>query len=153
MATSPPQPYRGGYLTPRLADATVADVMHSGVLGCGPDATLAEIARIMTTHRVHCVVVNGIAADLDERLVWGIVSDTDLMAAVGRPPDTIAGEIAATEVVGVGPATPLAEAARLMAEHETSHLIVTSDRSRMPVGVVSSLDVAAALAWGAGRAS
>jgi CBS domain-containing protein len=152
MATSPPQPYRGSHLTPRFGDATVADVMHAGVLGCGPDATLAEVARIMATHRVHCVVVNGIAADMDERLLWGIVSDADLMGAAAQAQNLIAGEIAATEVVTVEPATPLVEAARLMTERETSHLVVTSPRRSMPVGIISSLDIAAGLAWGADRA-
>jgi len=133
---------------PRFADATVADVMHAGVLGCAPDATLAEVARIMCTHRVHCVVISGIAGDVGERLVWGIVSDTDLMAAAGNPEGVIAGEVATTQIVTVDPATPLAEAAQLMAEHNTSHLVVTSPRRSMPVGIISSLDIAAALAWG-----
>jgi CBS domain-containing protein len=87
--------------------------MHAGVLGCAPDATLGEVARIMCTHRVHCVVVS--AGDVAERLVWGIVSDTGLMAAAGTPEGVIAGEVAATQVVTVDPSSPLAEAAQLMA--------------------------------------
>ena len=148
MATSAPQPYRGTYLLPRFADATVADTMHAGVLSCGPEATLGDVARIMSTHRVHCVVVSGVSGIIGERLVWGIVSDTDLMAAAADPERVTAGEVAATEIVTVDAATPLVEAARLMAEHDTSHLVVTSARQAMPVGVISSLDVVTALAWG-----
>ncbi len=59
-----------------------------------------------------------------------------------------AGSVAATEAVSVDASTPLGEAAELMAEHATSHLVVTSTRREMPVGIVSSLDVATALAWG-----
>jgi CBS domain-containing protein len=47
--------------------------------------------------------------------VWGIVSDTGLMAAAGTPEGVIAGEVAATQVVTVDPSSPLAEAAQLMA--------------------------------------
>jgi CBS domain-containing protein len=133
---------------PRFADATVSDAMHAGVLSCSPETTLAEVARIMVTHKVHCVVVSGISGVVGERLVWGIVSDADLMAAAGNPEQVTAGEVAATEIVTVEPATPLAEAAQLMAEHETSHLMVASAKREMPVGILSSLDIAAALAWG-----
>jgi CBS domain-containing protein len=57
-----------------------------------------------------------------------------------------AAEAARTELVTVDPATPLTDAARLMEEHRTAHLPVMS--GQQPAGVVSSLDIAAALAWG-----
>jgi len=38
-----------------------------------------------------------------------------------------------------------------MCEHGTSHLIVVDEAAR-PAGVVSTLDLAAALAWGLGEA-
>jgi CBS domain-containing protein len=40
----------------------------------------------------------------------------------------------------------LAHAAQLMVEHEVSHLIVVEPQSTRPVGVVSTLDIARALA-------
>ncbi len=76
-----------------------------------------------------------------ERLVWGILSDLDLMAALAAGRTTAsAGELSRTEIVTVDPTDLIAEAARLMAEHQSSHLIVT-DGGR-PVGVISTLDVA-----------
>jgi CBS domain-containing protein len=42
--------------------------------------------------------------------------------------------------------TPLAQAAALMDEHDSAHLIVTA--GGQPAGVISSLDIAGALAWG-----
>jgi len=60
----------------------------------------------------------------------------------------IAADVARTEAVTVAPATPLADAASLMTEHGTSHLIVVADGQ--PIGVVSALDIAAAIAWGGG---
>ena len=41
---------------------------------------------------------------------------------------------------------PLAAAAEAMVEHDVSHLVVVEGRSGRPVGVVSTLDVARALA-------
>jgi CBS domain-containing protein len=57
-------------------------------------------------------------------------------------------ELAATEPVTIGPASPLGQAVQLMEQHEVTHLVVV-DAGR-PVGVLSTLDVAGVLAWGRG---
>jgi CBS domain-containing protein len=44
----------------------------------------------------------------------------------------------------VDPGETLERAAQLMAEHEVTHLLVVAERK--PVGVISSLDLAAAIA-------
>ena len=143
------QPYRGSYLMPAFERATVADVMRPGVMSCAPDAPLLTVAQTMATHHVHSVVVGGVATDSagGEHMVWGLVSDMDVVRAseTGIEGRTAA-EAARTEVVTVELSTPLAEAARLMDGHDTAHLIVTS--GGQPAGVVSSLDIAGALAWG-----
>ena len=58
--------------------------------------------------------------------------------------DATAGELARTEIVTVAPSERIDEVARLMAEHESSHLVVAEDGR--PVGVVSTLDVAQGIA-------
>ena len=143
------QPYRGSYLMPAFERATVADVLRPGVMSVAPDAPLVDVARAMATHHVHSVVVGGMTRDAlgGEHHVWGLVSDMDLVRAAGAGIEGhTAADAARTEVVSVETSTPLAEAARLMEEHHTAHLIVVSDRH--PAGVVSSLDIASALAWG-----
>jgi CBS domain-containing protein len=45
----------------------------------------------------------------------------------------------------VAPADPLDRAAQLMLEHGTDHLVVADPIDLRPVGVLSTLDVAAAL--------
>ena len=152
MTTPSVQPFRGSYLLPEPARATVADVMHRGILSCPPDTTARELAAIMATHGVHCVVVDGVETDAvrGQRLVWGVASDLDLAGAVAAGDDPAAGSLARSELVTVAPDTPLAEAARLMVEHETAHLVVVSESLARPVGVISTLDVARALAWGGG---
>jgi CBS domain-containing protein len=140
--------YRGSYLLPAFERATVADVMRPGVMSCAPDAPLVTVAQTMATHHVHAVVVAGIARDSGaNHLIWGLVSDMDIVrAAEAGIEGHTAADAARTEVVTVEPATPLAEAAALMDEHASAHLIVIGGGH--PVGVISSLDIAGALAWG-----
>jgi CBS domain-containing protein len=143
------QPYRGSYLMPAFERATVADVMRPGVMSCAPDAPLVTVAQTMATHHVHCVVVAGVAKDDEggDHLIWGLLSDMDMVrAAESGIEGHTAADAARTEVVTVDPATPLARAAALMDEHDSAHLIVTAGGH--PAGVISSLDIAGALAWG-----
>lgn len=146
------QPDQGSYVTPAFEHATVLDAMHPGILACTPDTPIVEVARTMATHHVHSVAVFGIDKREEARLVWGIVSDLDLLrAAQATGPETpTAGDIAATEPVTVDAAEPLAAAAQLMEEHEVHHLVVVSGSDPRPVGVLSSLDVAGVIAWGRG---
>lgn len=139
-----PQPYRGDYLRPSFRNATVADVMTPGVIGCAPEAPLETVAELMATHRVHAVAVGGIAAN---HLVWSVIDSLDVVRAL-RDPDTDgdAATIGRQRVHEIEPDAPLSEAARLMDEHKVAHLVVV-DRER-PVGVLSSLDIAGAAAWG-----
>lgn len=143
------QPWAGSYLTPSLKTATVSDAMRVGVMSCKPDAPASTVARMMGTHHIHAVIVEGIHRDPvhGEQLRWGVVSDTDLLRAARNGIEGLtAGEIAATEPVTVEPSLALSEAVRLMDEHNTTHLIV-ADRGR-PIGILSTLDLAGVLAWG-----
>lgn len=118
--------------------------MHSGVLTCRTDASLADVAELMATHRVHCIVVTDDPGDAGS--LWGIVSDLDLAAAasVRDLVEQTAGATAATAVLTIAPDETVQRAAQLMTEHGTAHLVVV-DAGRRPVGILSTLDVAAAL--------
>ena len=78
-----------------LGQHTVGEVMRLGVVACAPDTPLSEVARLMSAHRIHCVVVGGLSFE-GTRLVWGVVSDleghgerqpdhADLQRVAGRP--------------------------------------------------------------------
>ena len=54
----------------------------------------------------------------------------------------IASDVATTELITVMPGETLETAARLMAEHGTAHVIVASPQTGLPVGIVSTLDIA-----------
>jgi CBS domain-containing protein len=125
--------------------------MRPGVLSCAPDVPDRIVARMMVTHGMHAVVVTDIpdAGARDEPILWGVVSDVDLLR-MARPRDEplTARELGATEALTVTPQCPLPEAVRLMDEHRVRHLVVVD--GRRPLGMLSTLDVAAALAWGRG---
>lgn len=124
--------------------------MHRGVLTVPLTAPLATVARMMAQYRVHCVVAMGETPYKrnGSARVWGLISDLDLtrIGGVEGIDDRTAGGSATTEVVTVEPSDTVHHAAILMDEHGVSHLIVVDPVSDRPVGVISTLDVAAVLA-------
>jgi CBS domain-containing protein len=130
----------------RIDEIRVEDVMHDGVVSCDEETPLVEVARLMAQKQIHCVVVRDRIGSRGTA-PWGVVSDLDLVAAaVARPLDQqTAGASAASPALLVAPSETLERAAQLMTEHATAHLIVVEPASRRPVGVLSTLDVAAAL--------
>lgn len=130
-----------------LALRSVASAMHHGVITCHSGSTLRDVARTMANAGVHAVVVWGDEED-DSEGVWGVVSDVDLIAAAARG-EALAGcavGAAHTEVVTVRPHDTLLHATHLMEQHAVTHLVVVSEERGRPVGVLSTLDVARALA-------
>lgn len=137
-------PTRHSFEAPQFERATVLDVMRLGVVSCPADTPLREVARIMATYRIHCVIV----AAVPEGAPHGVIADIDIAAAAAGARDATAGTLARTEPITVYPDDSLVHAAQLMAEHEITHLLVVQPHSRHPVGVLSALDLAGALAWG-----
>ncbi len=126
----------------------VVEAMHPGLVTCSLDTPLRTVARVMATYRVHAVVVIAHGeAGLPGGGVWGVVSDTDVLhAAQTDGLEEPASRFAKTPVLSVTTNETLACATRRMLEHALSHLVVVEPRSARPVGVLSTLDVARALA-------
>ena len=124
----------------------VADAMNHGLVGCAPDASLRAVAALMTDERVHCVVVIDDASD--RRSLWGVVSDLDLVAAatVRSLDEQDAGGTAMKPAVTIAPHESIARAAQKMTKHGVSHLVVVDPVRDLPLGVISTLDLARALA-------
>ena len=104
----------------------------------------------MATHHVRCVAVMGISSEPPgEKLVWGVVSDLDLLrAGIRTSGDQPAGAIALHPIVSVEPTMALREAGELMLSHGTTHIVVIDPALQRPIGILSTLDVAGVLAWG-----
>jgi CBS domain-containing protein len=137
--------------SPTFRTITVSDVMHTGVISCPPETPFRDVASMMAENTAHCVVVDGLARGPHHsgHLVWGTISDLDLMRAVaaGRR-DGEAGEEATGELVTVSPDDDIDHAAQIMGERGCSHLIVVAPDSGKPLGVISSLDIARGIVWG-----
>jgi CBS domain-containing protein len=125
----------------------VADVMHHGVVSCPVWTPLRGVAELMASHRIHCVVVLDYGEQEDEdRDLFGIVSDRDIADAfAARALDGDAGSIAASPLLTVFADDDLGRAAQILAEHGTSHLVVLDRTTSRPVGVLSTLDLVAAV--------
>ena len=150
MSDSSVLPSHGSYLLPRFEHATVADAMHPGILSCDADAALGEVARMMSTHHVHCIVVGAtVEGATNGPNGWRIISDLDLVRAGMRPnTPASAADVARRSAISVDTTAALRDAAELMLTMGTSHVVAVNPRTRRPVGILSTLDIAGVLAWG-----
>ena len=134
-----------------LQNATVGVAMHPGVMACDPDASLRDVAAMLTTHRVHCIAVMGVSRERGgESLTWRIISDADVIAAGLHGGDQAARTLGGQPINSVEPAMPLSEAAEIMLRDRTSHLVVIDPETQHPVGILSTLDVVGTLARSGG---
>jgi CBS domain-containing protein len=131
---------------------TVGDAMSHGLISCSPETPLRVVARMMATYGVHAIFVFEYAEGSDDRpQPWAVVSDLDLVAATRLDLDTLtAGATAVTPLVSVAADSPIGEAGSLMAQYGIAHLAVTAPSSHRPIGVISTLDIARAIAAGHG---
>lgn len=130
-----------------VGELRVIDVMHPGMISCPPETPLRTVARMMATYRVHAILVHaGQDSPTGER--WGVVTDSDLIRTAWEDNvDCVAADqIAASPVLIVTTVDPLERVMQLMVEHEVAHVIAVEGHSGRPLGVVSTLDVARALA-------
>lgn len=132
--------------------ATVGDAMSRGVISCPAETPLRVVARMMATYGVHAIFVFDHSNVEDEApRLWAVVSDLDLVAATQLDLDVLtAGAAAVTPLVSVAADSSIAEAGGLMAQYGIAHLAVTEPGSRRPIGVISTLDIARAVAAGHG---
>ncbi|MGH3734251.1 MAG: CBS domain-containing protein [Micromonosporaceae bacterium] len=115
----------------------VRDAMSTVVLSIGPDHTLRQAARLMSTRRVGAAVV----IDPDSFGV-GIITERDLLDAIGadQDPDTErASEHLTRDLVFAGPDWTLEEAAAAMVRGGFRHLIVIDGDD--VAGIISVRDI------------
>jgi CBS domain-containing protein len=110
--------------------------MHRGTICCAPESSLLTVARTMAAHRIHCVVVPD----------HGVVTDVELAAALGNPDGVTAAGLARPAPL-LEPGDSLERAAAALRDEVATHALVVAPGSRYAVGVVSTLDLANALAF------
>ena len=143
----------GSYLTPGFEHARVSDAMRPHVLTCTPDQALVDVARLMATEHVHSIVVLRDVPDAQGRTApraWAIVTDLDILRCASDIEHLSALDAPTTDLLTVRPTDPLRDAASAMTEARTSHAVVVDPERNLPVGMLSTLDIAGILAWGRG---
>lgn len=114
----------------------VREAMCTRVLIIGPAHTLRQAAELMSLRRIGSAVV------LDPDLGLGILTERDILNAVGRgldPAREPASSHTTTDVVFAAPQWTLDEAASAMVHGGFRHLVVLDHHE--PVGVVSVRDI------------
>lgn len=126
----------------------VRDLMHRGLITCRQDASLGQVAVLLTQHHVHALVV----VDRDRRPV-GLISDFDLLAGEWLSADSeslsvmrtlTAGDLMSQPIESVEASVPLNAAAKMMQEKDISRLLVTEDGK--PAGMIAGSDFVASIA-------
>jgi predicted transcriptional regulator len=126
----------------------VRDLMHLGLLTCHPEATLGEVAMLLTRHHVHALIVVG---PDDQPL--GIISDSDLLAGEWLSADSqslaamrklTAGELMSSPIDTIEADQPLSLASHMLIEKHINRLLVTE--KGVPSGVISSSDFVSSIA-------
>ena len=150
----------------RLLTLRVSDVMNSPVVMVPDHITMGEAARLLTSNDVSGVPVVNVhgrcvgvlsAADFAERAFRGaslqsldsqdsatVKTTGDTIPAVAAVDDTLVADHMSPLVQTVGVASPIMNAARIMCREHIHRLIIVDDDQR-PIGVVSSLDLVAAM--------
>ena len=121
----------------------VMNLMKKGVISCGEETSIKEVAQILAVNSTrYCVVTN------KEHEVLGIISARSILKAFGKDlDDTSAKEILLPHTYTISPNMPLSEAIRLMDRRKIEHVIVTSDRpgSKAVLGMLHIEDVIASM--------
>ena len=115
----------------------VRDAMSSDVLTIGPDHTLRDAARRMSSRRVGAAVV--LDSDQDQP---GILTERDILDAVGQGQDVDVERVAdhlTSDIVVAHPDWPLEKAATAMVTGGFRHLVVLEGRE--VVGMLSVRDI------------
>jgi CBS domain-containing protein len=127
---------------------SVKDLMHIGLIACPPDASLGQVATLLTKHHVHALIV---AEQNDEPL--GIISDFDLLAGEWLSVDKesldtmrrmTARDLMTSPIESIDADTPVEEAAKKMIEKQVHRMLVEEDDK--PVGVISISNFVASIA-------
>ncbi|HUT18996.1 MAG TPA: CBS domain-containing protein [Anaerolineae bacterium] len=122
-----------------MPQKTVGDLMHKGVIACGPETMMSEVVRIVNDTSVHAILVMD-----DQGSPIGMVSHMDIIRLYGkdlseyRARDAMSGPVIAIESDG-----PARRGVDLMVTHGVERLLVveTEAGQSTPVGMLSTTDL------------
>jgi len=128
-----------------MDEKKVQDWMHRGVITCGPETSVSDVAATLDAHDISALVV------VDENgHALGVISRTDLVNARFIAPymkhwrGLSAQHLMTKPVISVSAETTIQEAAQLLFEKHIHRLVVVekTDHHPRPVGILSVTDLA-----------
>lgn len=125
-----------------MANKTVKDVMHMGLVTCPVYTPIPAVARLMIK-----LDVSAIAVTDEDGLLAGLIARTDLTVLYGFQdmwPHLVAEQAMVSKVATIAPDELATKAAQIMTERKYHRLIVTEmngQGKKKPVGVVSMTDI------------
>jgi CBS domain-containing protein len=122
-----------------MADKLVKHIMHSGVISCDVDASVADVVRILSDTDIHALVVTS-----DSGAVVGLISHMDIIPHFTADLTQLtAAEIMTSKVISVAPEASVREAIGVMVSKRIHRLVVTQldEGELMPVGILSTTDI------------
>lgn len=127
-----------------VGSSSVSRLIGDSVVRIASDATLADVARVLTGSEIGAVLIG------DDERPLALVSERDLVHAVaaGREPEsTLAAEVASTELAWCDVDSTVDEVAMEMMDHYIRHVLVEDEG--VLVGIVSARDLLGAYSDGA----
>jgi crotonyl-CoA carboxylase/reductase len=122
-----------------MAHKTVSDLMHKGVIACGPETLMSEVVRIVNDTSVHAIVVMD-----DDGNPIGTVSHMDIIRFYGRDlSEHQARDAMSGPVIAIESDEAAAQGVALMVAHGVERLLVveTEAGKATPVGMLSTTDL------------
>lgn len=128
-----------------MSEARVRDWMHKGVITCGADTPIEEVAGTMEVKDISALVVVDGAGD-----AIGVISRTDLVNARFIQPylkhwrGMTAEHLMTKPAISVSPDAPITEAAQKIKQKRIHRLVVVENSAGhvRPVGILSVTDLA-----------
>ncbi len=126
----------------RLENKLLRDVMTRGVVTVPMDATVKEVATMLSNQGL-----SGVAIISPDGEAMGVISDMDILKVIGKEnwENLPAESVMTSHIEIVKPTSTIAEAARIMREKHIHRLLVFSERgvgaSQRPIGIVSASDI------------
>jgi CBS domain-containing protein len=126
----------------RLENKLLRDVMTRGVVTVPLDATVKEVAAMLSDQGL-----SGVAVISSDGEAMGVISDMDILKVIGKEnwENLPAESIMTSHIEIVKPTSTIGEAARIMREKHIHRLLVFSERgvgaSQRPIGILSASDI------------
>jgi CBS domain-containing protein len=121
-----------------LLDRSVASVMRHGVVSIAEDASLVSVAKAMSDHRVHAILIEQRSTG---RPLGGAKAETLLSWLNMRSPWVHAHQAITERVSTIAPTATVREAISALSRPGTSRLLVCGEDACAGEGVLTHLDV------------